>query len=222
MVQTEQIDTLVLDKTIWARQHLSQVVVNSLLQARKVGEVFPPIRGDKKTRKIVDGFHRIAVERKLDSPTIRVEWHKYDSDGEMFADSVRINRRHGFALSSFELKDAVARLAAFGYKVDSISSIVGYLPQRVQEVTRGFAKAPGGKQDVPLKRGFSHLAGTTLTSNQEKVNRGNYPGLSPLFYLRNVNDALENDMVRMTSEFEVEADRFVWLWSIKAPEEEVS
>ena len=57
----------------------------------------PPIIADRKTKRIVDGFHRGRAYRRLfgDGYECEVVWRDYASEADLFGDAMRMNSAHG-------------------------------------------------------------------------------------------------------------------------------
>jgi hypothetical protein len=83
----------------------------------------------------------------------------------------------------------------------------------IEKIARGFASDADTGKPVALKGGLSHLAGQSLSSEQQQVNR-HYGGPKAVFYLRQLCEMIEKDMwPRDSATFVFEMDRLVGLWS---------
>jgi hypothetical protein len=138
----------------------------------------------------------------------------YASEGDLFADAIRLNVGHGDPLDAFTLKRAILRLQKYGYEREVISEIVRLPATRIETIERGFASSQDGKP-LALKGGLRHLHGHALSPAQQEVNR-RYSGGQATFHLRQLCGLIENNMWPRTENFAFEMNRLVGLWAAVA------
>src|SRR5215813_804283 len=115
---------LIEDFDIYPRNDVSSTHVSMLCDAISIGDPVPPIVVDKKSKRIVDGFHRYRAYKRIGRDKIPAVWREYKSDAELFADAVRLNAAHGRAFDAYDRKRAILKLEAFGLSPQAISAIV--------------------------------------------------------------------------------------------------
>lgn len=205
------LEKIVIDETIYPRTSLDQFHISRLRQALAMGAVFPPLVVEATTLRLVDGRNRLEAYRQAGIKTTDTIEKTYTSDADLFADAVRLNTEHGKPLDHFEIRSAVAKLAAFGFTRERISEAVRVPPERVDQIRKGFAHAPTGEA-MALKGGLSHMRGGALTERQVTVNRS-YGGAKGVFYANQIVQLLENDLWPRESDAFAEAmDHLTDLW----------
>jgi hypothetical protein len=199
------------DETLRARAQLDPIAVGRLVDAYNAGARFPPLVIEARTRRLVDGWHRDAAYEALGVADIEVDRRTYRNQAELFADAVRLNVAHGQPLSGYDLRNAIARLAALGYERIALGELVRIPPPKIDEITRGFGHAPTG-EPIALKRGLAHLRGQQLSTGQIEAMR-HYGGSAATFYARQLALLLDQDMwPRDNANFREAMDQLVELW----------
>jgi hypothetical protein len=108
-----KISELIIDFSLYPREKLNQDNVDRILLALESGLMpsnFPKIIIDKKSRKIVDGFHRKTAFEQFFGPDCEIETieKNYSSDKDFYLDAVRYNSIHGKNLDfNFTIKKAI-------------------------------------------------------------------------------------------------------------------
>lgn len=205
-----KIADLLLDMTIYPRNEISSQAVAMLVDAIECGEELPPITVAKEDKRVVDGFHRIRAFKKLGKDTIEAFVKSYATEADLFADAVRLNRSHGRALDSYDIRRAIQRLLELGYVREAIADVVRIPAPRVDEMIRGFA-SNGGNNAVPLKRGLMHMAGKKLTKQQRRAVE-NYSGMEGTYHANQLLLLLDQKLWKDTPQFRAAMDRLVSKW----------
>lgn len=175
------------------------------------GAKFPPPVIESGTNRLVDGRHRYEVYRSRGIREIDVVQKKYLNETELFADAVRLNTAHGYSLTSYDIRVAIARLEAEGFKREKISEVVRIPVVKIEEIIKGFAHNVSG-EPIALKGGLRHKAGETLSIPQVSALK-RYGGHSAVFYIHQIISLLENDLWPKESNTFVEAmNRLTALW----------
>jgi hypothetical protein len=122
-----RIDELVFDSNVYPRMKVSWLTAYQYAQAMRTGAEFPPVVvGVLEGRKyLVDGWHRVEAKRLLGEEYVTAKVKEYGSMGEMYADAVRLNSRHGKPLTVQEKVRAVDQLGKLGFEREEISRIIG-------------------------------------------------------------------------------------------------
>jgi hypothetical protein len=93
--------SLVQDMSVYPRTSVDWSHVEMIEQALEAGAELPPLVICRKSRRVVDGMHRLnALIRQYgnDHPVDVLE-KNYGSDRELFLDSIRFNAKHGAPLT---------------------------------------------------------------------------------------------------------------------------
>jgi hypothetical protein len=127
---------LVQDFNVYPRAAINPANVESLVMALEAKVVLPRIIADKKTLRIVDGFHRHEAYKQwagLDTE-VEVELRSYRSDKELFLDAIRCNAAHGLGLSTLDRKLAVEAAQKFKLDPKLVAAAMNMTVQRVNHL----------------------------------------------------------------------------------------
>jgi len=94
---------------------------------------FPPIVVEKETNKLVCGFTRIEVYKKLYTPDDTIESYivSFKNPKERLIYSIKDNN-HGEPLTSWDKKNLIFRLNSLGMKTKEISKTLGWVTSNVE------------------------------------------------------------------------------------------
>jgi len=207
---------LIFDYNIYPRAAIDDQYVSYLVDALKAGSEFPPLIAENKTLRIVDGFNRAQAYLKWKGPAHEVEviLQSYKDDGDLMLDAMRYNAHHGRRMSVFDMAHAALKAEDFGATRDSIAAVLSIRVERLDQILshrsadarsrqatavlgesdQEIAEASLGKPGrIALKNTIRHLAGRTLTKEQQKANR-RLGGMNQGFYVNQLLLLLRNDM----------------------------
>lgn len=198
---TVKVAELVFDWDLYIRPSIDTSIVRELIEAEQAGEKQEPIVGDRKSRKVIDGWHRCRKELRLhkDDATIEVIWKDYKNQGEMLEDSIRLNARRGRRLD----KQSHARIAILAkrckLKIDVVAAAMGVTREYVEGCMERTAIAPStGKstigEEIALKRTTLHMAGKKLTKKQV-IGNTKAGGHHASYYVRQLLNLIENNLL---------------------------
>jgi len=194
-ISTAAVGLLVLDERVYPRAVISHERITRLADALRSGTQLPPIIADTATRRVVDGFHRCHAHLRVHGPDAEteVEWRRYRSDADLFADAARINAAHGQPLSGIDIAHCLAVARQLGVPDDDMPRVLSLAEDKLRKM-RGerFASDENGQQ-VLLKRSNRHLAGRTLTRTQIAGNQ-QASGMNLGFHANQIINALETDI----------------------------
>lgn len=197
-----KLSSLVLDFGLYPRSQVDDLHVRRLCQALEARATLPPIIADRKSRRVVDGFHRYRAQVKLygEDATGDVTWRDYASDRELFLDAMRLNAGHGRPMTPFdrahcllkadELKiEAAECAAALHITTDALGTL------RADRVGTLHVTGPG-KASTPLvlKRTIRHMAGKGLSAPQAEANE-KLSGQSQKFYANQLIILIESELL---------------------------
>ena len=172
---TEQlpIAKLVEDMSIYPRHEIDMQHVGGIVQALEAGGQLPPIVADKKSLRIVDGWHRCrAYKRFLGSEgVIDVELRAFRDDKAIMLEAVNLNATHGRKLDRIDQVRIAVMLREFGIQTSRIALALHVTERQVEKLHIRIATASveshgtiTGTTNVALKRPVQHLAGTRLSA----------------------------------------------------------
>lgn len=201
---------LVEDLSLYPRNRVDDMNVSRLVEAIKAGAVIPNPVADKKTKTLVDGFHRVRAYRRVlgANGVIPVELRDYKSRAEMLLDAIKLNSSHGRQLDRVDQTRSVVLSDDEGIPSAVIAAALHIPERQVQKLRIRVAVAPDAQHPgqtvrVMLKRPMAHFQGQTLTEEQATAHKS-VAGTSYLLQVRQIKDACEYDL------FNPE-DEAVWL-----------
>lgn len=201
---------LVEDLNLYPRHAVDTQHVTQIALALEAGETMPPIVADKKSRRIVDGFHRCrgAVRVWGDEAEVEVEFREYKSEREIILDAIRMNAHHGRRLDKMDQVRAVHMAMATGAPLNVIALALHVPEHHITKLELRVAKvAQSAPQAVPhtkpaviaLKRPVLHMQGKQMTKAQADAVES-MPGTSFSLLCRQLILAIENDLVDTSDE----------------------
>lgn len=195
MVDRIKVSELLLDYELYPRERIEPFNVTQMIEALKAGRELPPIVVDRKSHRVVDGFHRVRAYQKLYGldAEIPVDLKDYEDDSKMFYSAVSLNANHGRQLSSYDQARCIAKAETFKLEPEAISAALNMTLQRIAEMkVERFATYK--MEPRALKRTTAHLAGKELTDEEAEYNV-KAGGMHQSFYINQVIAMLEADTV---------------------------
>ena len=195
---TARIEDLIEDFSFYPRTMVAGAHVKGIADAILSGQVLPPIEVDEKTKRVIDGFHRMAAHRKAGLAETPVDWVQCANEQEFYARAVGANAGHGKPYTPYERTQIQARAEELGFSVDRIGHVLRMpVESLVAQRKKGFAFTEDGKALV-IKHSFAWKAGQEFTPRQIDANKRSN-GMSISFNAHQVSDALEADLIDWTS-----------------------
>jgi len=141
-IQTIDITLIQIKSEIYPRAEIDPELVEQYRKAMEAGEKFPPIVVQKDTNTIIDGLHRLKINKILRKETIDVEILDIP-DSELRAEAVRRNIKHGKRLTAMELRKAVIALRFTDKKSEKeIAEIVDRTEGRISQICKEYEESP--------------------------------------------------------------------------------
>lgn len=193
---------LVEDYTVYPRHAVDSAHVSELARALEAGETLPVPIVDRKSKRVVDGFHRAAAHRRVYGPdaTIEVELRGYASDADLVEDAVRLNARHGRKLDSQDRVRSTLMLERLGRDTQQIAAVLSTTPARVEQLKARIVVVEG--QPIPAKPVARPASGgrpRDLTAEQATVMRSS-SGHGFAQACRQMTREIKSGLVEMTPE----------------------
>ena len=197
-----KLSDLVFDYDLYPRSQLDGQHVHYMREARAAGVKFPPLIADKKSRRVIDGFHRGRMYAREDGPDAEVEviLRTYKSEGAMFLDAMRLNSAHGRMLTTFDRSRCLLRAEELKLQPEEVAAALSITCEALGKLRAdrvGSLRAVGNQttgEKIPLKRTIAHMAGRTLTRAQSEAN-ARLSGMNAVFYVNQVILLLENKLL---------------------------
>jgi len=201
------INSLILDYSLYPRTKIDDQHVSYMLEVLKTNMELPPIVVDKKSLRIIDGFHRYTARRRFhklnkDNDSlifIDAIMKSYKSEAEMFADAMRLNSSHGRMLTQYDRAHCIIKAEELGLTVNVTTEALSITCNKYDELKVGHI----GKlhisphlaaESIPLKRTIRYKAGKKLTTKQVEVNKM-LSGMNQSFYVNQIIMLIESDLL---------------------------
>jgi len=198
------IGKLIFDYGLYPRSDVDRQHIANMSAALDAGVEFPPVIIDKKSKRIVDGFHRgkMYQQKYDDNYKIEVIEKSYGSEKEILLDAIRLNANHGQTLSKHDRVRCI--LLSEKLKIDKME-VASALSMTVEKVKQlrvervGELKVGRTIQSVPLKRTIRHMSGRRLTKRQSEVNE-HISGMDQKFYVNQLIMLIESGLLNRNDE----------------------
>lgn len=187
---------LIFDWSLWPRNKAEVLDATNLRQLRealKAGLNPPPPVVDRKSLRIVDGFHRTRAYLDVfgEDTEMVVEMRDYENDNQMLLEAGALNQ-HGLKLSPQDRAHFILNCRKHKIPPAAIAAALGMDPKKMSDfLKRRTAKTQNG-ETIALPGGALNLAGKTLTREQEHYAR-HTAGVVPQMYANMLYNALNAD-----------------------------
>ena len=195
-MRTLKASELVLDFDLYPRNNVDSHNVRNIADALDAGAELPPVIIDKKSKRVVDGFHRVKAHIRLygEEAKIQVVEKTYRDDAAMFLDAARYNASHGAKLDPCDRTRCTIIAERLSIPIEAMAGALNMPVDKLASLsTTRTAKATGGLT-VPLKRTNQHMAGRRLTKAQEAANERS-SGMSQQFYVNQLIDLIQSGLL---------------------------
>lgn len=195
-----KVTSLVLDFDMYPRNNIDSKNVSDIAEALRNGAEVPPVISDKKSKRVVDGFHRVKAHLIAFGPDaeIMVIEKSYKSERELFLDAVRYNAHHGAKLDSYDKSRILLRAEELKIDIAEISEVLSVSTDKLSEL-RVARTATSSNMVIPIKRTIQHMAGKRLNKRQKEANK-KLSGMNQVFYVNQVIELLEADLLDTSDE----------------------
>ena len=190
-MKTMKIADLVLDYTIYPRMNVDKKNVTDLREARLNGAKIPAILIDKKSKRVVDGFHRVLSRDPEDE--IEVIERSYGNDREIVIDAIRYNSGHGAKFDSYDKTRCILLAQKLKISENDLSAALHISIDKLASL-RTSRVATVGNLHIPLKRTIQHMAGRKLTKRQSVANE-KLTGMNQKMYANQLIELLEANLI---------------------------
>lgn len=190
--------SLTFDYTLFPRGQVDGQNVTYIREAIRSGAKLPPLVVCKKTRRVVDGFHRGKAYRMECGENVKVEIVEktYKGDKDLFIDACALNGAHGRALTTFDRSHIVVTAKTLGIDLNSVATALNMTTAKLESLAVDRSAQVNGDsiRTVPIKRTIRHKHGQTLTETQEVANR-KLSGMNQVFYVNQIITLIESDLL---------------------------
>jgi len=184
--------TLIQDFRLYPRANVDDQHVREMAEAIRAGAILPPIIIDAKSKRIIDGFHRLRAHQRVGGTAVvvSVNEQQYETDVAMFQSAMELNSAHGKNLSIYDKTRCLVLAAELGIEREKAAGSLNITMKKADSLLLERVAADG----EVLKRTMAHLAGEHLTEAQSSTNQ-RAGGMNQLFYINQVVALLESDSI---------------------------
>lgn len=195
-MKTMKVAEVVLDYNLYPRNNVDQHAVRAIVEALKVGVALPAILIDRKSKRVVDGFHRTIAKRRFDGPDAEIDAieKNYKNEAAIFQDAMRLNAAHGTRLDPCDRVRCTIIGERLGIAIDMIAGALNMSTDKLVDLKTTRTARGKGDLAVPIKRTVQHLAGRKLTRRQEEANM-KLSGMQQVFYANQLIELIESKML---------------------------
>ncbi len=164
---------LVFDWNLWPRQSAQKLDGTNLArmkEALKTGFTMPPIIVDKKSMRIIDGFHRTRAVLDVfgDDGKLDAVLKDYEDDGEMFLEAGATNHHHGLPMSPKDRAHFIAKCRRMKIPWPAVAKALSSDPEKLKAFVKARTAKTQTGETIPLPAGAAKAyAGKTLNSQEE-------------------------------------------------------
>lgn len=186
---------LVFDYEIYPRGSVDSHHVGEIAEAMRAGSAMPPLVIDKKSKRIVDGFHRGKAYIRVFDESHEVDCieKEYRNDKDLFLDSMRYNASHGRALTQHDKVHCLLLAQKLKISEKAVAEALHITTDRIGQLRVGRIGRIGSTP-IALKQTIRHMGGKELTTAQVAAN-DKLGGMNTLFYVNQLITLIENDLI---------------------------
>lgn len=191
---------LVLDFDIYPRGSVDSHHVGEIAEAIRAGSAMPPIVIEKKSKRIVDGFHRTRALVRVYDERHEVDCieKEYKSEKDLFLDSMRYNAAHGRALTQHDKVHCLLLADKLKISPTQVAEALRITTDRIGQLRTSRIGTVGGRP-IALKQTIRHMGGKEMTPEQVTAN-DKLGGMNALFYVNQIITLIENDLIDSENE----------------------
>lgn len=182
---------LIEDFDLYPRNNVDASHIRSLCDSLAAGVKFPPILIDQKSKRVVDGIHRLRAALRFfgDEAEIDVVEKTYPDEAAMFLDAMRLNAAHGAKLDSADRVHCAIVAERLKISLDKVAGALNVPKDKLGALVSD-RTATAGRLKIALKNTNRHFAGKHLTERQIEANERS-SGMNQAFYVNQLIDLIE-------------------------------
>jgi hypothetical protein len=195
---------LIEDFSLYPRHQVDEFHVNEIIHAIEGGTEMPPIIACRRTKRVVEGFHRRRAYLKLGIDKTEVEFRNYRNDSEHWQDAVMLQPK-GLNFTPYdELRIMQISIEKFRlpeeYIAQMLKTSVSHLRKikprfaTVREAEKAKPELRRTRERVALKGSTRHLSGQDISREQADA-LGRAPGTSYLLLVNQLIDGIQNNLL---------------------------
>lgn len=200
-MKTMKAAELVLDFDLYPRNNVDTSNVRAMVDALAAGVELPPVIIDRKSKRVIDGFHRTKAALRFhgDDAEIVVIEKNYATEAAMFLDAMKYNASHGARLDSADRARCTIIAERLSIPTEAVAGALHTSVDKIGALRTDRTARDCSGMTIPLKSTIRHMAGKKLTKRQEETNTRS-SGMNQVFYVNQVIDLIEAKLLNMEDE----------------------
>lgn len=200
-MKTIKAASIVLDFELYPRNNIDSHNVTVMVEALEAGTELPPVIIDRKSKRCIDGFHRVKAHLKWGGPDAEIACIEktYKNEAMMFLDAARYNAAHGCRLDQADRVHCAIVAQSLQISLDELAGALNMPVDRLSHLVSDRTAVGKGGLTVPLKRTNRHMSGKKLTSRQQEANERS-SGMNQVFYCNQLIDLIESKLLDETND----------------------
>lgn len=206
-VQLEQIE---IDQSIYPRAYVSDNHIEAMEDAVRAGATLPPILIDRRSMRLVDGYHRYQRAKRAGDESIRAILQDFEDEQAVFEAAISANAQHGYNYAPYDRQRIIGIGLQLGLTIDRLATALNMTVVKASSLQRGFsesdkrhsgvilpsAKAEKKRRYVPFDgSGHRAKAEPTGVAVQSLPGLPNTAGESQMFYINQLVVVIENKLL---------------------------
>lgn len=193
-----KVGSFVFDFSIYPRVEIDTQHVSYMVETLSAGGNLPPPVVEKKSLRLIDGFHRTRAWIKAYGEDYEIDTIEktYKTEGDLFADAMRFNASHGRALTRYDRVHCMLIAENLNLPMTDVAQALQMTTEKLGNLHDRRVAVGGRKQRQPvaLKRSIEHMAGKHLTQIQvDAIDK--LSGMQIAFHANQILLAIEHDFI---------------------------
>lgn len=186
---------LILDFDLYPRNNLDTFNIKNMVDFLTSGGELPPVVIDRKSKRVIDGFHRVRAHLRFggDDTEIAVIMKDYKDEAAMFLDAMKYNACHGARLDQADRVHCSIVASRLSIPAEAVAGALHIPFEKFGNLVNS-RTATHGKLTIPLKQTNRHMAGKKLSKKQFEANERS-SGMNQQFYANQLIDLIEADLL---------------------------
>jgi hypothetical protein len=201
-----KLSEVVLDFNVYPRADVDSQHVGYLREAEDSGAELPPIVVDSKSKRVVDGFHRVRMwqhkYKEEPNKTVPCIFKTYPDESALLLDAIRYNASHGRTLTRYDRTHCILLADDLRIAAEDLAMALSMTVEKIGLLkTERVGTLQTGKTSRPmaLKRTIRHMSGRTMSKHQREIN-DRLGGMNQSFYVNQLIMLIEADLLDWADE----------------------
>lgn len=193
---------LILDFELYPRNNIDPKNVKRMIDALVGGIELPPVIIDRKSKRVVDGFHRVRANLRLygDDASIEVIEKSYKDEAAIFLDATRFNATHGLTMDDCDRTHCIIIARHLHISDDAIAGALFIPVDKIATMRNERTALDSAGQPLALKNTIrQQFKGRKLTKRQTEANE-KFSGMNQAFYANQLIELCESRMLDVENE----------------------